>query len=102
MVRAKRVASVTAACVVAAASQAQIVEKKGLTIDAAKRLIAAALTSEFFFDMTDAPGEDALDGLKVDQQGNLYSSGPEDGRTLCMTARTGLYRIRLNVTGVRA
>ncbi len=29
-----------------------------------------------FFDMTSAPGEDALDGIKVDQQGNLYVSGP--------------------------
>src|SRR5256886_17602481 len=28
------------------------------------------------FDMTSAPGEDALDGLKVDQKGNLYVSGP--------------------------
>jgi gluconolactonase len=83
-----------------------------------------------FFDMTGAPGEEALDGLKVDQQGNLYVSGPgglwiissegkhlgtikapklpanfawgdEDGRTLYMTARTGLYRMRLNVPGVR-
>jgi hypothetical protein len=26
--------------------------------------------------MTSAPGEDALDGMKVDQQGNLYVSGP--------------------------
>ena len=29
-----------------------------------------------FFDMTSAPGEDALDGMKVDQRGNLYVSGP--------------------------
>src|SRR5205809_909768 len=29
-----------------------------------------------FFDMTDAPGEDTLDGMKVDPQGNLYVSGP--------------------------
>lgn len=29
-----------------------------------------------FFDMTQAPGEDALDGLKVDRKGNLYVSGP--------------------------
>jgi gluconolactonase len=29
-----------------------------------------------FFDMTPAPGEDALDGMKVDQRGNLYVSGP--------------------------
>ena len=31
---------------------------------------------EVFFDMTDALGEEALDGLKVDQQGHLYVSGP--------------------------
>jgi gluconolactonase len=29
-----------------------------------------------FFDMTKAPGEDAIDGIKVDQEGNLYVSGP--------------------------
>lgn len=83
-----------------------------------------------FFDMTSAPGEEALDGIKVDRRGNLYVSGPggiwviapngrhlgtikgpelpanfawgdEDGRTLYMTARTGLYRLRLNVPGCR-
>lgn len=83
-----------------------------------------------FFDMTAAPGEEALDGLKIDVEGNLYVSGPgglwivspdgrhlgtlrapqlpanfawgdEDGRTLYLTARTGLYRIRLNIPGVR-
>jgi gluconolactonase len=26
--------------------------------------------------MTSAPGEDAIDGVKVDQQGNVYVSGP--------------------------
>jgi gluconolactonase len=31
---------------------------------------------EVFFDMTSAPGDDALDGVKVDQRGNLYVSGP--------------------------
>jgi gluconolactonase len=83
-----------------------------------------------FFDMTAAPGEEALDGLKVDQHGNLYVSGPgglwilspegrhlgtlhmpelpanfawgdDDGRTLYLTARTGLYRLRLNIPGSR-
>ncbi|MCI0454558.1 MAG: SMP-30/gluconolactonase/LRE family protein [Candidatus Dadabacteria bacterium] len=83
-----------------------------------------------FFDMTKAAGEDAIDGVKVDQQGNLYLSGPgglwvisaqrkhlgtivapkhihnmawgdEDGKTLYMCARSGLYRMRLNVPGVR-
>jgi gluconolactonase len=81
-----------------------------------------------FFDMTRAPGEEALDGLKVDQAGNLYVSGPggiwilspagrhlgtlrgpelpanlawgdTDRRTLYLTARTGLYRIRVKIPG---
>jgi gluconolactonase len=81
-----------------------------------------------FFDMTSVPGEIALDGLKVDRAGNVFVSGPggvwvispegkhlgtikgpelpanfawgdSDGRTLYMTARTGLYRIRLNIPG---
>jgi gluconolactonase len=83
-----------------------------------------------FFDMGGAPGAEALDGLKVDRLGNVYASGPgglwiiapdgrhlgtirgpelpanfawgdADGRTLYLTARTGLYRIRLNVPGIR-
>jgi gluconolactonase len=29
-----------------------------------------------FFDMGGAPGDEALDGLKIDRQGNLYVSGP--------------------------
>jgi gluconolactonase len=81
-----------------------------------------------FFDMTEAPGEEALDGLKVDERGNLYVSGPgglwilspagkhlgtikaprlpanfawgdADGRTLYLTARSALYKMRLNVPG---
>ena len=81
-----------------------------------------------FFDVTQVPGEIALDGLKVDREGNVYFSGPggiwvispdgkhlgtikgpelpanfawgdPDGRALYMTARTGLYRIRLNIPG---
>jgi gluconolactonase len=83
-----------------------------------------------FFDMTNAPGSDALDGLKVDQKGNVYSTGPgglwiispegkqlglikgpedphnmawgdDDGKTLYITALTGIYRIRMNIAGVR-
>ena len=86
--------------------------------------------SRLFFDMTNAPGSDALDGLKVDQKGNVYSTGPgglwiispegkqlglikgpedphnmawgdDDGKTLYITALTGLYRIRMNIAGVR-
>src|SRR5436190_9994176 len=29
-----------------------------------------------FFDMTSAPGEDAIDGIKTDKAGNIYVSGP--------------------------
>jgi gluconolactonase len=83
-----------------------------------------------FFDMTSASGEDALDGIKVDQKGNLYVSGPgglwilspegqhlgtlkgpehphnlawgdDDGKTLYLTAQTSVYRIRLNIPGIR-
>jgi len=85
---------------------------------------------KLFFDMTSAPGEDALDGIKVDQKGNLYVSGPgglwivspegkhlgtiiapkhphnfawgdDDGKTLYLCARSGLYSIRLNIAGIR-
>jgi gluconolactonase len=80
--------------------------------------------------MTNAPGSDALDGLKVDQNGNVYSTGPgglwiispegkqlglikgpedphnmawgdDDGKTLYVTALTSIYRIRMNVAGAR-
>ncbi|MGH2651447.1 MAG: SMP-30/gluconolactonase/LRE family protein, partial [Actinomycetota bacterium] len=90
----------------------------------------ALATGDVFFDMTGAPGEDAIDGVKVDQRGNVYVSGPgglwilspegkhlgtlkgpehphnmawgdDDGRTLYLTAQTGLYRIRLNIPGIR-
>jgi gluconolactonase len=82
-----------------------------------------------FFDMTSAPGEDAIDGIKVDQEGNLYVSGPgglwvispegkhlgtiippmhphnfnwgDDGKTLYLCARSGLYRMRLGISGIR-
>ena len=84
---------------------------------------------QVLFDMTSAKGEDAIDGIKVDIEGNLYVSGPggvwilspqgrhfgtiiapkhphnmawgdADGKTLYLTAQSGLYRIRLNITGV--
>jgi gluconolactonase len=83
---------------------------------------------ELFADLTRAPGEDAIDGVKVDVRGNVYVSGPgglwifsaagkhlgtlrgpehphnmawgdADGRTLYLTAQTGIYRLQLNVTG---
>ena len=83
-----------------------------------------------FFDLTSAPGEDAIDGVKVDKLGNVYVSGPgglwvispegkhlgtisgpehphnftfgdADGKTLYLCAKTGLYRLRLGVEGIR-
>ena len=89
-----------------------------------------ASNGKVFFDMTSAPGEDALDGMKVDQRGNLYVSGPgglwiispegkhlgtviapkhphnmawgdDDGKTLYLCARSGLYKMRLNIPGIR-
>jgi gluconolactonase len=85
---------------------------------------------QVLYDMTGAPGEDAIDGLKVDRAGNLYVCGPggiwilspegdhlgtlhrpeaphnlawgdEDGRTLYVTAMTSVYRLRLDVPGIR-
>ena len=86
---------------------------------------------ELFHDLTRAPGEDAIDGIKVDQRGNVYVSGPgglwilssdgrhlgtlrgpehphnmawgdADGRTLYLAAQTGIYGLRLNVAGAGA
>jgi gluconolactonase len=83
--------------------------------------------SKIFVDVT-AEKEDGLpDGMKVDSQGNIYASGPggvwvfspdgkhlgtikpgetpancgwgDDGKTLYITARTGIYRIKLAVAG---
>jgi gluconolactonase len=85
---------------------------------------------KLFFDFTDFKGKDAIDGIKVDTEGNLYVSAPgglqvlskdgellgtiqlpqhvhnmawgdEDGKTLYLCARTGLYKMRLNAVGVR-
>jgi gluconolactonase len=84
---------------------------------------------QLFVDMTSDKAPGGPDGIKVDQRGNVYSSGPggvwimgpdgqhigtivmselpanlafgdADGKTLYMTARTGLYRIRLKIPGI--
>ena len=80
-----------------------------------------------FYDVTSEQAEGSPDGLKVDHAGNLFATGPggvwviapdgthlgtiqpdevpanvgwgDDGRTLYMTARTGLYRVRLTTEG---
>ena len=83
-----------------------------------------------FYDVTGNKDEGLPDGMKVDRKGNVYGTGPggvwvfsllgkvlgiikppevpancnwgdADGKTLYLTARTGLYRIRLRVAGVR-
>jgi gluconolactonase len=79
---------------------------------------------ELLCDLTDEPGDDAIDGIKVDGEGRLYVCGPggiwvispegeklgllrlpedphnlawgdDDGRTLYITALTSVYRLRL-------
>jgi len=86
--------------------------------------------SKVFYDVTSESAPGLPDGLKVDRKGNVYATGPggvwifspegkhlgtiqppevpancawgdKDGRTLYMTARTGLYRIRLSIEGIR-
>lgn len=83
-----------------------------------------------FFGATTFPAKGVPDGMKVDRKGNLYCTGPggvlifspegrhlgtipvpetpanlgwgdADGKTLYITAETGLYRIRLAVAGLR-
>jgi gluconolactonase len=90
----------------------------------------SAGSGEVFFDMTGAPFEEGIDGIKVDQAGNIYVSGPggiwvlsadgrhlgtlipphpahnfawggEDGKTLYITAQNTLYRMPLRIPGVR-
>ena len=83
-----------------------------------------------FVDMTSESAIGGLDGLKVDEKGNIYNSGPgglwivssegkrlgtiltpdrvsnltfgdADGKTLYITLHNALYRIRLKIAGVR-
>ena len=85
-------------------------------------------SGRIFYDVNNQAEPGAADGLKVDINGNLFATGPggvwifnsegrhlgtikpdevpanvawgDDGSTLYMTARTGLYRIRLSTRGV--
>jgi gluconolactonase len=80
-----------------------------------------------FADVTKETADGLPDGLKLDKKGNIYATGPggvwifnpegkvlgkimptevpanvgwgDDGKTLYMTARTGLYRIKLAAEG---
>jgi len=84
---------------------------------------------QLFIDMTADKSPGGPDGIKVDQKGNVYSTGPggvwimapdgkhlgtimtielpanlgfgdTDNKTLFLTARTALYRIRLKIPGI--
>ena len=81
-----------------------------------------------FFDMSNDTGEAVPDGMKIDRAGNIFATGPggvlilspqgkhlgtielpaipancawgdADGKTLYITARTSLYRVKLAVAG---
>jgi gluconolactonase len=86
---------------------------------------------ELYFDATSDPRPGGPDGIKVDQAGNLYGSGPggvwifsggggkhiatilmpervsnlnwggNDGKSLFITASSSVYRIDLKIPGVR-
>jgi gluconolactonase len=79
------------------------------------------VNGKVFFDMNQTDDDEALDGIKVDTKGNIFASGPggvwiisaegkylgkiigperpanmswgDDGKTLYLTAHTGLYKI---------
>jgi gluconolactonase len=103
-------------------------EKRKVIMRYEARADGAYANGTVLFDMTSAPGEDAIDGIKVDMQGHLYVSGPgglwilspdgrhlgtivaprhihnmawgdEDRKTLYLCARDRLYRMRLNIAG---
>lgn len=107
-------------------------EKKVVVMRYEARADGTLADVKVFFDMTPALDKErnAIDGIKVDKEGNLYVSGPgglwvispagkrlgliiapkhihnmawgdADGKTLYLCARTGLYRMRLNIEGVR-
>ncbi len=85
-------------------------------------------SGRIFFDVTAETDPGSPDGLKVDQEGHVFATGPggvwvldptgkhlgtiqpnevpanvawgNDGRTLYMTARTGLYRVALTTQGL--
>jgi len=103
-------------------------EKKKIVVRYPAHADGSVGKGELFFDMTTAAGEDALDGIKVDEKGNLYVSGPgglwvlspegrhlgtivgprhphnmawgdDDGKTLYLCAQSGLYKMRLGIAG---
>ena len=106
--------------------------------DSAKKLIMRfdvqtndnVANGKTFIDMNSDQAPGVPDGMKIDQKGNVYCTGPggvwilspegkhlgtvklpeipanlafgnSDGKTLYLTARTGLYRIQMKVAGIR-
>jgi gluconolactonase len=89
-----------------------------------------AKNGRVFADVTAETVDGLPDGMKLDEKGNIYAAGPgglwvfapdgkhlgtikppetpancnwgDDGKTLYITARTGLYRIKLSVMGQKA
>jgi gluconolactonase len=105
-------------------------EKKKVVMRYDMRGDGTLANGRVFTDLTNEPGEDAIDGVKTDQASNVYVSGPaglwifsssgkalgrlhgpehphnfawgdEDGRTLYLAARSSIYRVRLKIPGVR-
>jgi len=85
---------------------------------------------KIFFDMSSSKEDGVPDGIKIDQKGNIYGAAPggvwvfspegkhlgtikptenpanfawgdDDAKTLYFTAVTGLYRLRVNIPGMR-
>jgi gluconolactonase len=99
--------------------------KKIMRYDVAKD--GTVTHGKVFFDMNKTDGDDALDGLKVDSNGNVYCAGPdgiwiisphgkylgriktpehaaniawgEDGRSLFIAASSSVYKIRVEQKG---
>jgi gluconolactonase len=101
-------------------------EKKWMVYDV--KPDGGVANGKVFLDMTKEPGAGVPDGMKIDEEGNIYATGPggilvispqgkhlgtiqlpevpsncafgdADGQTLFITARTSVYRIRLKVPG---
>jgi gluconolactonase len=105
-------------------------EKRKVVMRYPVRADGALEAGEVFRDFTAEPGEDAIDGIKVDVAGNVYVSAPgglwilspqgkalgvvkaprhphnmtwgdADGKTLYLAAQDRVYRMRLKIPGIR-
>lgn len=105
-------------------------EKKKIWMKFPVRTNGTLGPGKVFADVTSETADGLPDGMKVDRAGRIFATGPggvwifspegkhlgtiaptevpanvnwggSDGKTLYMTARTGLYRIQLNTEGIR-